>query len=591
MRTQWRSYGTILGKYLKPQQGKVFLLMLLLFASIGLQLLSPQIIARFIDGVTAGATMPALVRLALLFLGVALLGYLIYLATAYISEDVGWTATNALRADLTSHCLQLDLAFHNTHTPGELIERVDGDVGQLADFFAQLVLQVLGNLLLMVGILVVLWFEDWRIGLVFTGVAAVALFILTALRDFATQQLKDEREASAALFGFLEERLGGMEDLRANGAAAYTLHRLFAVMRTLWQKSRRATLRSAAFGSIIVIWFEASAALALALGVILFQNATISVGTVFLLYAYIRMLETPLMLLTNELQQLQEASGSLLRIEELYNTKRTILDGAGATLPSGALAVEFDGVSFAYHTPSMPAEPDAVSPKALHNFSLRLTPGRALGLLGRTGSGKTTLARLLLRLYEPQQGVIRLGEANTRDLKLDQLRRHIGIVTQDVQLFQASVRDNLTFFDSAISDTQIMAVLGDLGLGDWFARLPQGLDTPLETGGGLSAGEGQLLAFARVFLKDPGLVILDEASSRLDPATERLIEQAVDKLLAHRTAIVIAHRLNTVQRVDEILILENGQISEAGPRVQLAANPASRFAHLLQTGLEPVIGK
>jgi ATP-binding cassette, subfamily B, bacterial len=222
MTIDWRSYITLLVKYLKPQQGKVYLLLGLLLASTGLQLVSPQIISRFIDNVRAGAAMPALIRLALLFLGVALLGYLVKLGETYVSEDVGWTATNALRTDLTNHCLQLDLAFHNAHTPGELIERVDGDVSQLAHFFAQLVVQVLGQLLLTFGILIVLYWEGWQIGLAFTLFAIVAILILTSLRNFATQQLKEERQASAALFGFLEERLGGLEDLRANGASAYT---------------------------------------------------------------------------------------------------------------------------------------------------------------------------------------------------------------------------------------------------------------------------------------------------------------------------------------------------------------------------------
>jgi ATP-binding cassette subfamily B protein len=166
----------------------------------------------------------------------------------------------------------------------------------------------------------------------------------------------------------------------------------------------------------------------------------------------------------------------------------------------------------------------------------------------------------------------------------------VAIVTQDVQLFQASVRDNLTFFDRSISDERIQAVIEELELADWYQSLPDGLDTQLEMGGqGLSAGEAQLLAFARVFLRDPGLVILDEASSRLDPATERRIERAIDALLAKRTAIIVAHRLGTVHRADEIMILEEGEIREYGERERLAGDPNSRFYSLLQTGLEEML--
>ena len=223
-----------------------------------------------------------------------------------------------------------------------------------------------------------------------------------------------------------------------------------------------------------------------------------------------------------------------------------------------------------------------------------------LGLLGRTGSGKTTLTRLLFRLYDPNIGTIRLGSnghqsgstqmIDVRQASLANLRRHIGLVTQEVQLFRATVRDNLTFFDKTTPDEQILAVIEVLGLSDWYSSLPEGLDTELETGGAsLSAGEAQLLAFTRVFLKDPGLVILDEASSRLDPATEQLIERAVDRLLQNRTGIIIAHRLRTVHRADQIMIIEAGHIREFGPYRRLVEDPNSRFSQLLQTGLEEVL--
>lgn len=219
-----------------------------------------------------------------------------------------------------------------------------------------------------------------------------------------------------------------------------------------------------------------------------------------------------------------------------------------------------------------------------------MEPGRVLGLLGRTGSGKTTLTRLLLRLYDPQAGTIRLGGEDLRRVGLRDLRRHVGMVTQEVQLFQATLRENLTLFNPHIPDGKILDVLDDLGLGEWCRALPEGLDTRLAAdGAGLSAGQAQLLAFTRVYLKDPGLVILDEASSRLDPATEQLLERAVDRLLLGRTGLVIAHRLGTVQRADEIMILEDGCMVELGQRERLARDPASRFYHLLQTGLEEVL--
>ncbi|HEY4388457.1 MAG TPA: ATP-binding cassette domain-containing protein, partial [Ktedonobacteraceae bacterium] len=249
-------------------------------------------------------------------------------------------------------------------------------------------------------------------------------------------------------------------------------------------------------------------------------------------------------------------------------------------IPAGPLAIHFEAVSFRYGQRGL----------VLQDIGLQVEPGRVLGLLGRTGSGKTTLARLLFRLYDPGAGTICLNDVNLHEMALADLREQVGMVTQDVQLFQASVRDNLTFFKQQISDARIEQALKELDLWQWVQTLPERLDTRLAAGGqSLSAGEAQLLAFARVFLKNPELVILDEASSRLDPATEQLLEQAVDRLLQDRTGIVIAHRLQTVQRADEIMILENGRIVEYGPRIALASDPNSRFYRLIQTGLEEVL--
>jgi ATP-binding cassette subfamily B protein len=268
-------------------------------------------------------------------------------------------------------------------------------------------------------------------------------------------------------------------------------------------------------------------------------------------------------------------------VHELFETTPAVVRAGRERLGDGPLGVELDGVTFAYGR-----EP------VLREVSLRLAPGRVLGLLGRTGSGKTTIARLLLRLYDPQAGALRICRGDgrcldVRDVAPAELHRRIGLVTQEVQLFRATVRDNLTLFDPSIADGRILEALERLELSAWLARLPHSefgsvLDTELAPGGtGLSAGEGQLLAFARVFLRDPGLVILDEASSRLDPGTERLVERAVDGLLAERTAILIAHRLSTLERADDIALVEAGRIVEHGPRATLAADPRSRFRALL----------
>jgi ATP-binding cassette subfamily B protein len=584
MRIQLSEYRDLLSKYLRPQWRKVLLLTGLILTSIGLQVANPQVIRYFIDTALAGGSLSGLIDAALIFLGAALAYQALTVAATYVGEDVGWAATNALRADLARHVLQLDMAFHNEHTPGQIIERIDGDVADLAIFFATLVIRVFGSLLLLIGVLIALTFVDWRISLALTVYAAVALTVLFRFREYATPFWRAAREVSANLFGFLEEHLAGTEDIRSSGAVQYVLRELYQFGRQRLAAERKAADVSTV---IIMLWtglYAAGQVLAFSAGYSLFQAGLLTIGTAYLIVYYTDAIFRPLRDITNEIQNLQKAAGSLVRVRELYQTASQLPDGPGHAIPGGALAVDFDAVSFHYGARGL----------VLQDISFRVEPGQVLGLLGRTGSGKTTLTRLLVRLYDPSSGAIRIGNRqgrlDVRDAHLAVLRRHIGVVTQEVQLFRASVRDNLTFFDPTIPDPQIMRVIEELGLLSWFRALPAGLDSELSSGGhGLSAGEAQLLAFTRVFLKDPGLVILDEASSRLDPATEQLIEHAVDRLLVGRTGLIIAHRLGTVRRADHILILESGTISEYGAYRALADDPASRFSSLLQTGLEEVL--
>ncbi|GAC1356338.1 MAG: ABC transporter ATP-binding protein [Herpetosiphon sp.] len=566
--------------YLRPQSRRVLLLAVLLFGSIGLQLVNPLILRNFIDAASAQAEIHTLLSKAALFLGIALVIQVVSVGATYVGENVGWTATNAMRSDLAEHCIQLDLRFHTTHTPGELIERIDGDITLLANFFSQLVIRVLGNIVLLLGVLMILTQQDWRIGLTITTFVLVTLLLTDRMRHLAGRHWRDARQASANLFGFLEERLAGTEDVRANGTAAYVLRNLYMRLRERLRKERVAVLMFTVVLSTSRLLLTLGTSLAFALGAYFFTARTLTIGTVYLIYQYTELLRRPLEEILFQIEDLQRAIASIARTQELYQTKSQVQDGPGTQLAQGALPVEFHNVSFGYGDNSM----------VLHNVSFRLAPGTTLGLLGRTGSGKTTIARLLFRFYDVTAGSISLSHVDLRDLKLHDLARHVGLITQDVQLFHGTVRDNLTFFDRQIRDDRIMQVLDELELGEWFRLFPAGLDTEITAGGsGLSAGEAQLLAFIRIFLKDPGLVILDEASSRLDPVTECLMERAIKKLLQGRTAIIIAHRLTTVQRADEILILDHGRVVEYGSREALAQNATSRFAQLLVTSREKVV--
>ncbi|HEX6385434.1 MAG TPA: ABC transporter ATP-binding protein, partial [Anaerolineae bacterium] len=495
------------------------------------------------------------------------------------------------------------------------------------------VVQVLGNGLLALGILVLLWRENWLAGLIGFVYAALVFVFLRGIQERVVGIWRNVSQGFADLFGFVEERLVGKEDIRANGGEAYVMGRLFDLLNHVrFLRVRAEVLGSLTFIAGFLLYTLALIA-TLALGATLYLRNQMSIGTVFLLMTYVSLLESPLNDIRRQIASLQRALASVSRIHELLQLRPQVKERDVASLPDRAPAVAFEGVTFGYKDGvnkqwtvnseqlavssgqwTVDSEQLAVSsgqlavnsgqslisnlqsPRVLHDVTFTVESGRVLGILGRTGSGKTTLTRLLFRLYDVDAGAICLDGIDVRDVSLSDLRRRVGMVTQDVQLFAASVRDNLTLFrnygppENHIGDDEILVAIEMLGLGSWFHALPDGLDTQLASGSqGLSAGEAQLLALTRVFLRDPQLIILDEASSRLDPATEQLLEQALDRLLQDRTGIIIAHRLSTIQRADDILILENGRIVEFGERVVLLNDPQSRFYRLLQTGLEEVL--
>ena len=563
----------LVATYLRPQRSRLSLLALLLIAGIGLQLANPYLAGSFIDRAEAGSPTSSLVGIAAAFLVVALLTQVAVVAETYVAEDLGWRTTNALRADLTRHLLTLDDSFHAEHGSGELIERIDGDVSAIAGFFARFVVHVAGSALFLVGVLVILWRQDWRIGALLTGFAAGAAVYMTRGGGFVGARAREARQASADLSAFLEERLAGLPDIKANGADGYTLRRLHERLRDRFHTGRRSVLAASLFTNVVNTLFVAGAAASLALGVVLHARGALTVGAVFMVVRYTTMLRDPLEQLTRHMNTFQQATGGIVRVRELLATAPRVVDGEGVPVPRGALSVELDHVSFAYDAGPV-----------LDDVSLRLEPGQVLGLLGRTGSGKTTISRLLLRLHDVGEGSIRLGGVDVRRARLDDLRQRVALVTQDVQLFAGALRDNVTLYDPAAADERLRQVFEALALGAWLDELPDGLDTIVGAGArGLSAGESQLVALARVFLKDPGLVVLDEASSRLDPHTEALLEQAVTNLLAGRTGIVIAHRLATVERADVVLVLDRGRVAELGRRDELAADPGSRLSALLRS--------
>ena len=570
----------LLRRYFAPQWRTALVLLGLLLVGTVTQLVQPRLLAGFIDSARAGDAVGVLGRLAIAFLALAFTAQVLAVVEVYLTEHLALVATNRLRSDLTRHCLSLDLPFHHEHPPGELIERIDGDVASLSGFLSAFLVAIIGSVLLFIGAVISIALVDIRLALAMGTFSVVVALVAIRLRDIAWPRWSVFMEARARQAAFLEEHLAGTEDVRALGATSFVMRRFFEHGRRTLRAEQMAVLLGNGASSVANLMFAVGTAGALAAAAALERGGRITLGTVYLVFAYTEVVSRPVYALNRQVKELQTASAAISRITQLLETSPTLDDGPGAPLPDGPLAVDLDQIRFAYDEEELE--------HVLDDVCVQVAPGATLGLLGRTGSGKTTITRLLLRLYDPQAGTVRVGGVDARELRLAELRHRVALVSQDVQLFEASVRDNVTFFDDGVPDHEVHAALADVDLDEWVASLPDGLDTTVGPTT-LSGGEAQLLALARVFLRDPGVVILDEATSRLDPATERRVERAIDRLFEGRTAIVIAHRLTTVLRADEILVLEDGRVVEHGDRVGLTEDPDSRFAGLLRAGMHEVL--
>ena len=577
LRPDLTAYRTLLATYLRPRGAWLAWLAALLLGGIAVQVASPLLLGWFVDNALGGSAQDVLLVLGGAFLVASILQQGLLVGATYVGERVAWSATNTLREDLMAHCLSLDAPFHERHTPGELIERVDGDVTAVASFFSQFVIQVLGNVLLLLGILVILCIYDARIGAILTLFAALAFVVMLKTRAIAVRFWVDFREASARLYGFIEEHLNGLEDLRTAGAELYALGTLGGHASARVRAARIARLLSGVAWSVPILLTAIGTALIYGLTAWLVGAGTLTIGAAFTLYFYVRLLFIPLNHISNQLEEFQRASAGIVRIQQVRAWRSRLEDPVeSAPLPAGALSVEFHRVVFAYRRNEL----------VLRDVSFSVPAGTTLGLVGRTGSGKTTIIRLVARLWDVQSGCVRIGGVDVRSVRRQELRARLGVVSQQPQLFRASLRDNLRLLNGSISDQRMFDALDELRIGDWVRELPAGLDTLLGPGGrGVSAGEAQLLGLARALLHDPGLVILDEPSSRLDPATEQLVRAAIARLLTGRTGLIVAHRLETLDRVDDVLVLDDGQIAECGPRELLAADASSAFSRLLRSSM------
>ena len=596
-----------LGRYLGRDHRRLLLTLILLIPVALAGAIQPLLVGqaisilRTVSGATNEAVAPILQpldsTLALrLIIGALLISVLVRLALqgvqSYNIQSVGQRLTARIRRDLFAHAMDLSLRFHDRMPVGKLLTRLTSDVDALAEVFGSGAVGVLGDLVTLTVIAVTMLLIEWRLGLLLLvsqiPVTLVVLWLQARYRK-ANYRVREELSQLNADF---QENLQGLDVVQMFRREAFNGTR-FQRTGLAYREAVNGTILFDSSISAFLEWVSLGAvAVVLALGGWMVTSGAMGLGilTTFILYS--QRLFDPLRQMAERFTQIQGGLTAVERIGELLEEPLEIRDHTLAgqqesvsenlpaplqVMPSSRGEVVFEGVHFAYR----PDEP------ILEDLSFRLAPGEHVALVGPTGSGKTTVIRLLCRLYEPQQGRILLDGRDIRSLSLSDLRRQLGVVLQDTFLFSGSVGDNLRL-DREIDDRQLKEVCRDLGLSSLLGRLPQGLDTELrERGGNLSSGERQLLAVARVAIRNPNVLVMDEATAFMDPSTEATLQRDLDRLLERRTAVVIAHRLATVEAADRILVLRRGRLIEQGTHLQLRAQGGlyAELAELQERGL------
>ena len=484
-------------------------------------------------------------------------------------QAVGQRLTARIREDLFAHAINLSVRFHDRMPVGKLLTRLTSDVDALAEVFGSGAVGVLGDLVSLSVIAVTMLLVEWRLGVLLLVVQIpVTLVILWLQRRYRKANYRVREELSQLNADF-QENLQGLEVVQMFRREAVNGDRF----NTTGLAYRRAVNGTIFFDSSISAFIEwvalGAVAMVLALGGWMVTAGAMGLGTLTTFILYSQKLFDPLRQLAERFTQIQGGLTAVERIGELLEEPLEITDrqASPSATESRALAtardprgeVIFENVTFAYR----PDEP------ILRDLSFRIAAGEHVALVGPTGSGKSTVIRLLCRLYEPQQGRILLDGRDIRSLPMQELRRQLGVVLQDTFLFSGTVGDNLRL-DVPMDDARLEGICRDLGLDPLLKRLPQGLDTTLrERGGNLSSGERQLLAVARVAIRNPTVLVMDEATAFMDPSTEATLQRDLDRLLARRTAVVIAHRLATVEAADRILVLRRGRLIEQGTHQEL----------------------
>jgi ABC-type multidrug transport system fused ATPase/permease subunit len=550
--------------YFKPhwlQLGLSFMSMLLVTA---VHLARPMVLRGIIDDAIVNGSIKLAMAYAAAFLGLLAIGASAMYYRIKTMAIVGARITAQIKSEAFSHILSQGMGFFDNNAPGRLISRTESDVDQIKSLFTHEAMQVFSSVLLIVATICYIFYESQTVGFIALGSMALVILLIYSYLSYVRALYTEVRVQNSLLTGYLTEYIQGAPLIQLHGREEAVQSRLHQFSQAKGKKDVRASFVEYAIGSssfrllsevgvLMLVFFYCSGEI---------YAGTMTVGTMVMFIELLRQFFRPLEHLAETISTLQAALAAGSRISDLLQLPPAIKDEGEENIE--ALQNEsfsFDEVSFAYGS-----EP------VLHKLSFNISKGKMLAIVGGSGSGKSTCINLLLRFYDVETGCIRLGATDIKKIRPIALREHISLVLQEIYLFPGTIMQNLKAFHKDISDERVVEAAKKIGAHSFIMSLPNGYSTFLtERGANISYGERQLLSYTRALVKDPALLILDEATSSVDAVTERQLQESMKKLMQGRTTLVVAHRLSTIREADQIIVLEKGEIIEAGTHEALLA--------------------
>ncbi|RLD10126.1 MAG: ABC transporter ATP-binding protein [Chlamydiae bacterium] len=581
----WKLMKKVL-RYILPYKKLFVLATVFLLLSSALQLLVPYFFKLGIDKYIDDKTIPddsrisGVMYLAIIIVAVLFIKTICEYGHVIVTQIMGQRAMLILRTQTFEHLNKLSLSYFDKNPVGRLVTRVTNDVEAINEMFSTILVASLKDILMFFGSIVVLLMLDWRLALISFSLLPVFLIVAMIFKKKVRRVFRDIRKYLARLNAMLTEDISGVKIIQAFRQEKRRREDYYKTNLNYYNAGIKQLVVFGIFRPLIDVITSVSTALVIVFAGISIMHSTMSIGTLVAFLLYIGYMFGPVVNMTQRFNIIQSSMAAAERIFNLLNEKPEIQENistAGSHSESKGL-VEFENVTFGYTE-----ETDV-----LKNVSFKIEPGKSVAIVGPTGAGKTSIINLICRFYDTNSGIVKLDNSDVKNWKFEDLRKHVAIVLQDAFVFSRNVADNITLGDENISNEKLMHAAKMVQADSFINKLNDGFDEIMaERGATLSAGQRQLICFARALAHDPKVLILDEATSNVDPATESLIQNAIETLMKGRTSIIIAHRLNTIKKVDEIIVLDNGQILERGSHEKLFAQKGIYYnLCLMQYGKE-----